>query len=247
MCCRGGETLPATHFPTLSNGDFLSNSGENKRLCYVIPGTKRRVEHRATPDPNDSSLLSGSQIHRTRQSYTFQSCVCEPLDLQSLYPQYLALRECFQLVSERARERVAVGRRAAAFVVSCDTAERSPLTSSLHFLQSSETAHPTDESQSVASRLEHFCCCRAIESPDCLLRILCLECGQELADPLKPALVHEDRPIADSCLGRHSSFGNCDHDRTTWETWHKQWEQDRSDERVYVTSKMGMNAATTGC
>ena len=47
-----------------------------------------------------------------------------------------------QLVSERAQERVVVGRQTTAFVLSCDTAERSPLISCLYFLQSSETAHP---------------------------------------------------------------------------------------------------------
>ena len=67
--------------------------------------------------------------------------------------------------------------------------------------------------------LEHFCCCRMLEIPDFVLRISCLECGQELVDPL-PALVHEDRPIAESCLGRHSSFGSCDHNRPSWERWH---------------------------
>ena len=35
-----------------------------------------------------------------------------------------------------------VGRQTTAFVLSCDTAERSPLISCLYFLQSSETAHP---------------------------------------------------------------------------------------------------------
>ena len=35
-------------------------------------------------------------------------------------------------------------------------------------------------------------------------------------------LVHEDRPIADSCLGRYSSrFGSCDDDRQTLEKWHQ--------------------------
>ena len=70
MCCRGGEVVSATHFP---GGDVLSNSGENEGLCYVISGTKLRVEHITTQTPNDVSLLSGSQIHRTRGGYTFQS------------------------------------------------------------------------------------------------------------------------------------------------------------------------------
>ena len=33
---------------TFSSGDALSNSGENKGLCHVIPGSKLRVEHKAT-------------------------------------------------------------------------------------------------------------------------------------------------------------------------------------------------------
>ena len=45
---------------------------------------------------------------------------------------------------ERTSENAAVGRQAIAHVVSCDTAENSPLTSSLLFLQSSETSYPID-------------------------------------------------------------------------------------------------------
>ena len=86
--------------------------------------------------------------------------------------------------------------RETAFVVSRDTAESLPMTSSLHFLQSSETTHPIDTGSTVTL----------------------LVYGQELVDSLKPALVHEDRPIADSCLIRHSSFGSCDHDRPTRES-----------------------------
>ena len=53
-----------------------------------------------------------------------------------------------------ARETVVVGRQKTAFVVSCDTAERFPLTSFLHFLQSPATAHPIDAGSTVA-RLVH--------------------------------------------------------------------------------------------
>ena len=102
-----------------------------------------------------------------------------------------------------------VGGQTTAFVASCDTAESSPLTSFLNFLQSSEPAHPTDagptvtrlvhgpaaEPQRTSCCVEHLCCCRLIEIPDPLLRIPTLEPGQELVDPcMKPALVHEDRP-----------------------------------------------------
>ena len=85
----------------------------------------------------------------------------------------------------------------------------------MHFLQSSDTAHSLDagftvtrvvhgrgaEPQRVGCRREQHCCGKVIESPDCLLQISCPEFGQELADPLKSALVHEDRPVADSFLG----------------------------------------------
>ena len=98
-----------------------------------------------------------------------------PPDLQLLCQQHLGtLRECLQLVSEWARERVAVARQTTAFVVSSETGEGPPLTSSLHFLQCSENAHPIDAS-STLTRLVH---------------------GQERAD----SLVHENRPIADAGL-----------------------------------------------
>ena len=68
--------------------------------------------------------------------------------------------------------RVVVGRQTTAFVLSCDTAESVPLTSSLNFLQSSETVLPIDagctvarlvhshavESQTVGRSLEYVCC-----------------------------------------------------------------------------------------
>ena len=136
-----------------------SNFGENKRLRHVILGSKLRVKHIAT---KTQMICRFCQIHRTSQAHTFQSCVCEPPDLQLPCQQHLGtLHECFQLVSERARERLVVGRQTTAFVVSCDTAERFPvasslhvLQSSLHFLQSSETAHPIDAG-STAARLVH--------------------------------------------------------------------------------------------
>ena len=60
-------------------------------------------------------------------------------------------------------------------------------------------AHPIDaaslvdavELQRNGCCVEYFCCC-VFEIPDFLLRISCLEFGQELVAPLKPALVHED-------------------------------------------------------
>ena len=66
---------------------------------------------------------------------------------------------------------------------------------------------------------------REIEIPDFLLRISRLECGQDLVGPLKPALVHDNGPIEDSSLGKYSRFVSCDHDRPTWEKWHKRWDK----------------------
>ena len=61
-------------------------------------------------------------------------------------------------------------------------------------------------------------------------------------EPYKPSLVREDRPIADSSLGTHSSFECCDHVRPTREKWHQWWNQiflARSfDGRVQVTNDM---------
>ena len=170
---------------------------------------------RAHVHANQNDVLPSprSQIHHTRQAISSQSCVCERLDLQSLCPQHLGTyRECFNFVSERTKERVV-----------------SP-TSFQHFSQSSETPQSIDartfvtclvhrcavESQSVSWHREHYCCGTAVEISDFLLPISCVECGQELVDPLKPALDHEDRPDADSCLGRHSNFGRCDYGRQTF-------------------------------
>ena len=209
---------------TFSSGHVLSSSGQNKEHCHVIPGTKRGVEQRAT-----QTLSPRNQIHRTRRSidkniiyFSSHTCVSRRI-VQMPCQQYLGtLRECFHLVWEWAREREwSIGRKTTAFVVSFDTGERHPLTSSLHFLQSSETAHPIEagstvtrlvHGKSVGCRLEHFCSCRVIEIPELFLRSLCLESEQELVDPSKQALVHEDRPI-DPCLSGHSSFGSCDYDR----------------------------------
>ena len=148
------------------------------------------------------------------------------------------LRVCFQPVSEQASEKVAVDRHATALVVSCDTAASSPLTSFLHFFQSCDTSYlidagstvtrlvhgPAAESQNVGCSLEHFCCCKLIEMTDPLFHVSTLQPGQVLVDPSKPALVHEDRPIAESCLSRNSSFGSCDHDRPTSEKRRKRWD-----------------------
>ena len=96
----------------------------------------------------------------------------------SPHQQYLnKLRECFQLVSERERERVVVDGKTIAFVVSCDIAERFPLSSFLHFLQSAEIAHPVDAGPTVTRLVhghaaeprrngrcvEHICCCKVIK------------------------------------------------------------------------------------
>ena len=75
--------------------DTLSNSGENKGLCHVIPGAKFRVEQSGT----QTQLICGFR-QETRSTehvkHLLSSRLCQ---------QYLGtLDECFQLVSARARE-----------------------------------------------------------------------------------------------------------------------------------------------
>ena len=98
-CCRGSETIAATHVSVETSCRILLRT----RDFVTWDHTSCRAHSHA--NPNDSSFLPRSQIHQTRQTNTFQSCVCEPLDLQSLCQQYLSTsRECFQLFSERAKE-----------------------------------------------------------------------------------------------------------------------------------------------
>ena len=88
----------------ISGGDVLSNPGENKGLCHVIPGTKLCVEHTATQTLLICRIRQEARSTEHINHNTFQSCVCEPPDLQLLCQQYLGtLRECFQFVSELAR------------------------------------------------------------------------------------------------------------------------------------------------
>ena len=56
-------------------------------------------------NPNDSSLLPRSQIFRTRQAKTFQSYVCEQLDLQSLGQPTPRDEARFHFVLERTNDR----------------------------------------------------------------------------------------------------------------------------------------------
>ena len=167
---------------TVSSRDVLSNSGENKGLCDVIPGpnfvssTKRRKPNRIgafvrkTLPPKTSSRNFRSHAFASRQM-----CSC-------FVTSTSARCASVQLVSEWVRQRVAVGRQTTAVVESCDTPERLQLITSLHFLRGSDTAHLIDAGSTVA-RLVH---------------------SQELLDPLKLALVHENRPIAELCLGGDS-------------------------------------------
>ena len=159
----------------------------------------------------DQNFVSGTWPHKPNRFVAFvrkslppntssTGLPVMPPDLQLLCQQHLGtLRECLQLVSEWARERVVLARQTTAFFESSETGAGPPLTSSLHFLQRSENAHPTDAG-STLTRLVH---------------------GQERVD----SLVHENRPIADSSFGRHSSLGSCDHDRPTWEKCRKRWDK----------------------
>ena len=134
----------------------------------------------------------------------------------------------------------------------------------LHFLQSSETPHSLDtgsfvtclvhghlalSTKSVGCRREQHCCGRVIEVPDFLFRISCLECGQELVDPLTPALVHEDRPIADVLVDTPVSEAEITTDQhgrsdTSGGTRSFFLNVRSSDGRMYDTHKMMIDTAT---
>ena len=103
---------------------------EVKAFLRHILQRKPFVEHTATQTQMIRRFCQEARSTEHRQACTFQSYVCEPSDLQSPHQQYLGTScECFQLVSERAKERVAVGRKTTALGVSCDTAESLPLAS----------------------------------------------------------------------------------------------------------------------
>ena len=164
---------------TLSSGDVLSNSGENKWLCEVILVTNLRDDHIAT-----------------QTQAAFAKKPDPPLDLKSLCPRHLGTkRDCFQFVSERARERVVPP---TSCLISCRVLKTRTLDagSNVACLAQSKAA----ESHSVGCCLEQFCCG-----------------GRDLVDALEPVLVHWDPPIADSCLGKYSRLVSCDDDRPTWE------------------------------
>ena len=94
------EIIPATHF----TAETCCRIQARTRTFLTSYLTKLRVQHIPHANPNDSSLLPRSQIHRTLHANTFQSRVCEPLDLQSLCQQSLGtLRECFLFRSGRKR------------------------------------------------------------------------------------------------------------------------------------------------
>ena len=142
---------------TLSSGEVLSNSGKNKGFVT------------SNLQPNFVSSTSSTQTQMIcrlcQEACTFQSCACELMDSQSVCQQHLGTqRECFRLVSERAR--------------------MSP-TRFLDFLPSAEKPHLIDagstvtclvhgqaaESQSVGCCFEQFCCGSVIEISDDLYQI----------------------------------------------------------------------------
>ena len=87
-------------------------------------------------------------IFQVRRRFRQEASFIEDVDRPT--KQYASARRvCFQLVSEREKERVAVVRQTIAFVVHCNTAESSPLTSFLNFLQRSEPALPIDAGPTV--------------------------------------------------------------------------------------------------
>ena len=140
MCFRGGEIIPATHFPTNTSSRILVRT-TGCDTSYMGPNfvssTQPRKPNRFVPLFRKSLPPNTSSIHVPVMRLLFAG-----LAWQFLCPRYLdTLRVYFQLASEWARERVVVGRQTSAFVVSCDVAESSSLTASLHCLQSSKTAH----------------------------------------------------------------------------------------------------------
>ena len=72
------------------------------------------------------------------------------------------------------------------------------------------------ESQNVGCRPDHLFCSWVDEVSDDVYKTSTLQPWQRLVEQSRQALVHEDRPIADSCLGEHSRFVSCDQDRLTW-------------------------------
>ena len=148
---------------------------ENKR-SYLVKHVFQRIGplfHREGPRVSPDGTFS-----KTQGSYPHETpCILSRV----AYEQCPGTsHECLQLVLEKAPERVVVGRKTVAYVVSCDNVKCFPMTSSLHFLQSSETAHPIDdgstvtclvhrhaaESQRVGCRLEQVCWCKEIDISD---------------------------------------------------------------------------------
>ena len=127
------------------------------------------------------------------------------------------LRGCFQLVLERARERVVAGCQIAALVVSHDS-ECFPLTSCLICCESSEHTQPNAAGPTVtclvlgpAGEIQRVGCCfdptsrsRVIEIPDPLKHISTPQPAQELVHPLTLALIHKNKPTAHPCFDRYS-------------------------------------------
>ena len=87
--------------------------------------------------------------------------------------------------------------------------ERSRLSSFLNFLRSPERTHPIDAGPTVT------CLVPLDISPQLGTRFPSFSRGKSLFAHGRPALVHEDRSIADSCLCRHPCLESCDHDRPT--------------------------------
>ena len=58
------------------------------RFCCALPDSKTLCRAHSHVTPNDSLLLLRSWIGRKRQAFSSQSCVCEPLDLQTPCQQH---------------------------------------------------------------------------------------------------------------------------------------------------------------
>ena len=78
---RGGGIIPATHVPAETS---LSNSRENYRLCHVNLGPNFVSSTQPRKPDWCAAFAKKPDPPKTSSFNIFQSCVCEPPDLQLL-------------------------------------------------------------------------------------------------------------------------------------------------------------------
>ena len=185
----------------------LSNSGEKKRFCYVILGSKLRVEHIAAHTQMIrrfcKEVRSTEHVYQSLPSHAFRShwaCSRSVNNTSTLWASVCALLRCGQKRESGVTD-VVFG-----LLAECREAEldrcRSLKASIVDFYQ--------------------FLWRKVDDISYDFYQASTLKRETELVDPLKAAMVHEHPPIADR-LGRYSRFVHCDHDRPTWEKRQKRW------------------------